>query len=82
MCLAVPGKIITIDDDGLFRMAETDFLGVRRRVCVDTVDARPGDYIIAHAGLAISVMDSSEAEATLRDLNLMTDLRDQNFNRS
>lgn len=76
MCLAVPGKIMEIDDDGLFRMAVVDFLGVRRRVCVDTVDAVPGDYVVAHAGIAISVMDPEAAEATLADLNAMTDFRD------
>lgn len=75
MCLAVPGKIIEIVDDGLFRMAVTDFLGVRRRVCVDTVDASTGDYVVAHAGIAISVMNAAEAEATIADLQTMTDYR-------
>lgn len=77
MCLAVPGKVIEIEDDGLFRMALVDFLGVRRRVCVDTVDALPGDYVVTHAGIAISVMDTRMAEATLADLNAMTDFREQ-----
>ncbi len=77
MCLAVPGKIIRITSDSPFTMAQVDFCGVRREICLDTVDnAMPGDYIIAHAGVAISVMDEASAIATIRDLNLMTEYRD------
>lgn len=72
MCLAVPGKILNVIDNGLFRMALVDFMGVRRKVCIDTVDARPGDYVVAHAGIAISVMDEAEALATIADLEAMT----------
>ena len=72
MCLAVPGKILNVVDNGLFRMALVDFMGVRRKVCIDTVDARPGDYVVAHAGIAISVMDEAEALATIADLEAMT----------
>lgn len=76
MCLAVPGKILQITDDGIFRMALVDFVGVRRNVCVDTVDACVGDYVVAHAGIAISVMDADMALATLADLEAMTEFRD------
>lgn len=76
MCLAVPGKVLSITDDGLFRMAEVDFHGVTRRVCVDTVDVAPGQYVVAHAGVAISVMSPEEALATIRDLDTMTDYRE------
>ncbi len=76
MCLAVPGRIIRIVNDGLFNMADVDFCGVERAVCVDTVDANPGDYIVAHAGVAISVMDADEALATIADLQKMADARD------
>lgn len=82
MCLAVPGKILEINDDASspFRMATVDFCGVRREICIDTIDAdaAPGDYVIAHAGVAISVMDTDEALATLRDLETMTLNREQN----
>lgn len=77
MCLAVPGKILEITDNGLFRMARVDFCGVEREACIDTVEARVGDYIIVHAGVAISVMDAAEAEATIDDLNRMTDFREK-----
>ena len=80
MCLAVPGKILSITDDGLFKMAEVDFCGVKRPVSVDTVeDARPGDYVIAHAGVAISVMDEECARQTIADLEKMAQYRDENF---
>lgn len=72
MCLAVPGKIVSIAADELLTMAEVDFHGVRRQVCIDTVDAGVGDYIVAHAGVAVAVMDADTALAALRDLELMT----------
>jgi hydrogenase expression/formation protein HypC len=66
MCLAIPGKIINIDEDvpGL-KMAVADFGGLTRRICVQWVDAVVGDYVIAHAGLAISRVDTEEAEQAL-----------------
>lgn len=72
MCLAVPGKILSIAGDELLTMAEVDFHGVRRQVCIDTVDASVGDYIVAHAGVAVSVMDPESALSTIRDLEMMT----------
>ncbi|MBD5186286.1 MAG: HypC/HybG/HupF family hydrogenase formation chaperone [Bacteroidales bacterium] len=80
MCLAVPGKIVAIDESDLFRMAVVDFLGVRRKVCIDTVDASVGDYVVAHAGIAISVMDTEMALATIADLEQMTELRERIHN--
>lgn len=76
MCLAVPGRIISISNDGLFTMAEVDFHGVRRNICVDTVDAEVGDYIVAHAGVAVSVMDAATAVAAIEDLEKMTGFRE------
>lgn len=69
MCLAVPGKIVSIASDGLMTMAEVDFCGVRRSICVDTVDdAAVGRYVVAHAGVAISVMDEESALEIVSDL--------------
>ncbi len=82
MCLAVPGRIVAIDSDpdNLFTMAEVDFCGVRRRICVDTVDnARPGDYVVAHAGVAITLMDADTARAALDDLESITSHREQTY---
>lgn len=58
-------------------MATVDFCGVRREVCIDTVvDATEGDYVVVHAGVAISVMNREEAVAAIDDLNRMTDYRE------
>ena len=66
MCLAIPGKIVNIDRDvpGL-KMATVDFGGLSRKICVQWVDAGAGDYVMAHAGMAISRVDTAEAEQTL-----------------
>ncbi|MBD5243503.1 MAG: HypC/HybG/HupF family hydrogenase formation chaperone [Paramuribaculum sp.] len=78
MCLAVPGRIVSIAKDELLTMAEVDFHGVRRQVCIDTVDAQVGDYIVAHAGVAVSVMDADTAIGALHDLELMTRHSEEN----
>ena len=63
MCLGIPGRVMDIhpDDTGmLWGSVELD--GIRRRVCLSCVpDAEPGDYVIVHAGLAISRIDAAEA---------------------
>lgn len=65
MCLAVPGKVITILDgqDDSLRRAVVDFAGVRREVSLAfTPEAKPGDYVMVHVGFALSVVDEAEAQ--------------------
>ena len=63
MCIAVPGRILSIND----RTAEVDFSGARRSVALDLVDgAKKGDYVLVHAGFAITLLEPAEAEATLK----------------
>jgi hydrogenase expression/formation protein HypC len=70
MCLAVPGKIISIDDTiPDLKMAKVDFGGIVKSICVQWLDARNGDYILAHAGMAISLLDEQEAKQTLDDFD-------------
>lgn len=77
MCLAVPGRIRSIYDTGLFRMAKVDFCGVVRDINIDTLDAVcEGEYVIAHAGIAIAVMNEESALATIADLKSMADYRE------
>lgn len=71
MCLAVPGKIIEIDDSSSLRMATVDFGGLYKSICIQYIDATPGDYILAHAGMAITRLDPEEAEATLNDFEIL-----------
>ena len=68
MCLAAPGKILTIDEStkGL-RMATVDFGGVKKNICIEWVpEAGIGDYILVHVGTAISIVNEEEAKETLR----------------
>jgi len=66
MCLAVPGKVIEIDQTADPPMATAQFGGVRQRVCVVWVpEAKVGDYILVHVGFAISRLDEEEAMKTL-----------------
>jgi len=67
MCLGVPGRVIEIsDENGLARMGKVDFGGVIREVCLTyTPEAKIGDYVIVHAGFAISRLEEEEAQETL-----------------
>ena len=70
MCLAIPGKIIDIDETiPELRMAKVDFGGIVKPICVQWLDVSVGDYILAHAGMAISQLDEQEAEQTLDDFD-------------
>ena len=64
MCLGVPGRIVKLLGDGL---AIVDFGGIQREVDVSFIpDAKPGDYVVVHAGVAISRMDPEAAEEALQ----------------
>jgi hydrogenase expression/formation protein HypC len=66
MCLGIPGKIIEfIPSDGM-RMCKVDFGGVLRQVCIETLpEAKISDYVIVHAGFALSILSEEEAMETL-----------------
>lgn len=49
-------------------MARVDFSGIIKNICIQWVDVEEGDYVLAHAGMAISVVNTEEAEETLEDL--------------
>jgi len=75
MCLAIPGKIIEIlDAEPPFASAIAEFGGIRREVSVACVpDTLEGEYVMVHAGIAISRVDAAEAARvlqTLRELDL------------
>jgi hydrogenase expression/formation protein HypC len=70
MCLAVPALIKEIDGS----LAEADLGGIETRVSILlTPDAKVGDYVIIHAGYAISVMNSEDAGETLALLREIAD---------
>jgi len=76
MCLAVPGQIVSIDEqDPEMRMAKVDFAGVQKDICVQWLPGvSVGDYIIAHVGIALNKLDEEEALETLRLLKEMGDI--------
>jgi len=63
MCLAIPAKVVSVEED----TARVDFgEGVLREVNVTLVNAKVGDYVLVHAGYAIQVLDEKEAQETIR----------------
>ena len=80
MCLAIPGKIQTIESryDGLVRMARVSFGGIVKEASLDMLpQATVGDYVLVHVGVAISLVDEAEAMksfAYLKEIGELDDL--------
>ena len=73
MCLAIPGKIISISDDPA-HSALVEVVGVRRRVDVSLVEsegAKPGDWVLIHVGFAMSKIREEDAIDQLRMLSAL-----------
>lgn len=65
MCLGIPGKIIEQFTHEETRMGKVNFDGVEMDVCLEaTPEAQIGDYVIVHAGFAISILSEAEAQET------------------
>ena len=64
MCLAVPGKIVSVSgQDPLERMGRIDFGGIFKEASLAYVpEAGVGDYVIVHVGFALSRVDEEEAK--------------------
>lgn len=73
MCLAIPGRIVEITNDApLTRSGRVSFGGIVRNVNLSAApEATVGDYVLIHAGFAISVVDPDEAARTLEYLGQM-----------
>jgi hydrogenase expression/formation protein HypC len=72
MCLAIPGRIVEIVDEGL-QLAKADVSGVRRNINIGLVNqdgeaVAIGDWVLIHVGFALSRIDEAEARATLEAL--------------
>ncbi len=66
MCLAVPGRVISIEERDLTPMGEVDFGGVKKDVCMQYIpDITVGEYVMVHVGFAIQRMDEMAAQETL-----------------
>ncbi len=78
MCLAVPGKILKIYQNDSTKMGVVDFSGVEMDVCLEAIpDALVGNYVIVHAGFAISTLTDEEAQETLDLFDQIDAFQDQ-----
>lgn len=75
MCLGIPGRVVRwLRRDGPFAEAEIEFDGVRRACHMAcAAEAEQGDYVIVHAGIAISRIDADEAQRIFAELAALDD---------
>ncbi|MFR9750361.1 HypC/HybG/HupF family hydrogenase formation chaperone [Nocardia sp. 004] len=68
MCLAVPGRVLSMHERDGTLMSIVDFGGVRKDVCLQyTPDVAVGDYVVVHVGFAIQRLDEESALRTLAE---------------
>lgn len=82
MCLAVPGRIISIDAaDPIMRTGKVNFGGIVKEINLAYVpEAEVGNYVIVHVGFAISIVDEEEANRVfeyLREIDELAELEDE-----
>lgn len=78
MCLAVPGKIVSIEgEDPLLRVGKVSFGGIVKEVNLAYVpEAKIDDYVLVHVGFAINTIDEEEAHKVFQYLKEMNELDD------
>jgi len=76
MCLAIPGKILSLTEgDPLNRTGQVSFGGVVKEVNLAYVpEATVGDYVVVHVGFALSKVDEAEAQQVFKYLEQMDEL--------
>ena len=74
MCLAIPGQIVSLPaESSPEQMGRVDFGGIVKEASLAfTPEAKVGDYVIVHAGFAISQLDEAEAEEALAEFAALT----------
>lgn len=80
MCLAIPGRILSITEgeNALARSGQVDFSGIRNEISLAYVpEAKVNDYVIVHAGFALSALNQDEASATLDAFTGLSALSDE-----
>jgi hydrogenase expression/formation protein HypC len=80
MCLAVPGRIVEVMEEGdiAFRRAKVDFGGIRKEINLAyTPEAQVGNYVLVHVGFAISVVDEVEAHRVFEYLEELGALKEE-----
>jgi len=78
MCLAVPGRVLDLSgDDPLTRVGRVDFGGVVKEINLAFApEADVGDYVLAHVGFAMTVINQAEAARIFSHLNEIGELAD------
>lgn len=77
MCLAIPGKIISIEagENSIMRTGRVSFGGIIKEVNLSyTPEANLNDYVIVHVGFALKILDESEANKVFEYLKEMNEL--------
>jgi len=78
MCLAVPGRIISIEDRDGTLMSIVDFGGIKKDVCLQYIpDAEVGQYVVVHVGFAIQRLDEESAMRTLAEFEHLGVLKEE-----
>jgi len=82
MCLGVPGRVLSREQEDGLLMGRVDFGGVSRKVCLEHVqDVMPGEYVLVHVGFALSRIDAVEAQKIfelLSELDQLGELQERN----
>ena len=76
MCLAVPGRILEVQgDDPHFRTGRVSFGGIVKQVSLACVpEAKTDDYVLVHVGMALSIVDETQAREVFSYLEQMGEL--------
>ena len=78
MCLAVPGMVMSLQEKDGTTMAEVDFGGLRKEVCLEYIpDVTIGEYVIVHVGFAIQRLDEKSALETLSNFERLGILEEE-----
>lgn len=79
MCLAIPGKIIGLEEEieSVFRIGKVSFGGITKKINLGLLpEAKIGDHVLVHVGVALSIVDEEEAKRTM-DFLMGTDELDE-----
>lgn len=78
MCLAVPGQVMSVAERDGTVMAQVDFGGVTKEVCLEYIpDVRVGEYVVVHVGFAIQRLDEVSAQETLANFEKLGILEEE-----
>lgn len=78
MCLAVPGRVLSVTEQDGTTMAQVDFGGLRKEVCLEYIpDVSVGEYVIVHVGFAIQRLDEKSAQDTLANFEKLGILEEE-----